>query len=131
MKTLLVLEHHPANLIALAMILRAYGYVALEASSREEALSICRDYPTGIDVLIAGIASPIQDVRELECCLKLLHPKMHVLLLCDSAKDAGAAGEKPLPCWTLLRRPLEPDTLDRSIRKLLGHPQTNVAARSL
>jgi hypothetical protein len=113
------------------MILRAYGYLALEASSREDALSICRDYPMGIDVLIAGITSTIQEVRELECCLKLLHPKIHVLLLCDSAKDGGVAGEKPLPGWALLRRPLDPDTLDRALRELLGHPQTSIAARSL
>jgi CheY-like chemotaxis protein len=131
MKTVLLLEHRPANLMALAMILRAYGYVALEASSREEALSICRDCPARIDVLVAGTASAIQDVRELECCLKLLHPEMHVLLLCDSAKDGVAAGEKPLPRWALLRRPLEPDMLDRSIRELLGHPQISIAARSL
>jgi len=68
-KTVLVLDHGPANLIALAMILRAYGYVALEASSREEALSICRDCPARIDVLVAGTASTIEDVRELECCV--------------------------------------------------------------
>lgn len=113
------------------MILRAYGYLALEASSREEALRICRDCPARIDVLVAGSASKIQDVRELECCLKLLHPEMHVLLLCDSAKDGGAAGEKPLPGWALLRRPLDPDTLDRTLQELLGHPQTSIAARSL
>jgi hypothetical protein len=131
MKTVLVFEHRPANLIALAMILRAYGYLALEASSREETLSICRDCPARIDVLVAGTASKIQDVRELECCLKLLHPEMHVLLLCDSAKDGGAAGEKPLPGWALLRRPLDRDTVDRTLRELLGYPQTSITARSL
>ena len=131
MKTVLVIEHNPADLIAFAMILQAHGYVALEASSPEEALHACRDYPGRIDVFVAGAALNTEDVRELECFLKVMHPQVQVLLLSDSTKDNGAAGENADSDWVVLARPLDLGTLDRTLRELVGDRQASMADRSL
>ena len=39
METVLLIENDPANLVALAMVLRSLGYTVLEADSRSEACS--------------------------------------------------------------------------------------------
>jgi response regulator RpfG family c-di-GMP phosphodiesterase len=112
METVLVIEHHPASLVAQAMILRCFGYTVLEAEDDGEADRACHQYTDPIHLLVIGTtAAPSRD-GELARRLQSLRPEMRALFL-SSFSSSGAAGEE-------LQKPIGADSLVRTIRELLN-----------
>jgi response regulator RpfG family c-di-GMP phosphodiesterase len=114
MGTVLVIEHHPANLIAQAMLLRSVGYAVLEAEDDRDAARACQEHAGPIRLLVIGTtAAPGRD-RELAGLLQSLRPEMRVLFLSS---------------FSVMPRPVGPDVLVRTIReRLSGDPHVLTAA---
>lgn len=52
METVLLIEHDPARLVTLSLILHCFGYTVLEAGSLGEAWSVCKEHYGPIHVAI-------------------------------------------------------------------------------
>ena len=81
MKTVLLVEHDPATLIALSMILRSRGFAVLEAATADEAIDTCRAHSGSIELLMADFQLNVNGGAKLANYLRDLSPCMQVLRL--------------------------------------------------
>ena len=109
MKTILVVEDDPARLIALAMIMRSWGYAVIEANNYEEARLICLEHSGPIQVLLTDYALWANGDPLLVDRLLALSPEMQVLFMFSSPTNVL---HRPLPCsCTFLPKPFGPADL--------------------
>jgi len=122
-KTILLVQDDPGRLTALAMILRSYGYIVLEAENRDEAIRVCREHSGPIQLLLtdfelSGNSGPLLAER-----LLALSPEMQVLFMFSSPPDI-LLNVGPLTCGcTLLSKPFGPDALANALREQLERPR--------
>ena len=120
METILLIEPDPGKLIALALILRSFGYTVLEATGRGEAWSAYREHHGLVHLLIMKTARDSD--REFIARLRLVCPRISALLVTDSASTL--AGGHPSCEWTWLQEPFPPNVLADTIRGLLDRPKS-------
>ena len=101
-------------------ILKEQGYVPLEASNGQEALSLIEGRPTEpIHLLLTDVVMPLMGGRDLALRLAATHPETKVLYFSgypdeDIVRHGISAAETPV-----MLKPLTPDTLARKIREVL------------
>jgi DNA-binding NtrC family response regulator len=128
METVFLIENDPANLVALAMILRSFGYTVLEANSRGEAWSVCAEHSGTIHLIMMDIILDRDSVYDFFTRLQLVQPQICALLLTD-ASSARMAEKFDMPCeCSFLQRPFRADALAASIRALLGSPKATAVS---
>ena len=99
MQTLLLIESDPAQLIALAMILRSGGYTVLEADSADEAIRTYLAHPRPVELLLTEAAPAGHKRLDVIERLLELSPEMRVVLLVDSPpENLPDAGTLPVRC---------------------------------
>jgi PAS domain S-box-containing protein len=75
----LVAEDDPAVRHAVATVLRRAGYLVLDAAGPSEALTLAREYPEPIDVLLTDAVMPLSSGTELAVRLNELRPEVRVI----------------------------------------------------
>jgi CheY-like chemotaxis protein len=126
MQTVLVIESDPANLLALALILRSFGYTVLEADSPDEAVGTCQEYPGPIHLVVTEAVLGNENASELVARLQSLCPQIRVLLISNESAD-GLAETNTYGC-KYLKKPFRVDALADSIRTLLDGPKRRAAS---
>ena len=126
MQTVLVIESEPANLLALALILRSFGYTVLEADSPDEAVSTCQEYPGPIHLVVTEAVLGNENASELVARLQSLCPRIRALLISNESAD-GLAETNTHAC-TYLKKPFRVDALADSISTLLDGPKRLAAS---
>ncbi len=133
-KTILLVEDDSSILTLFSGTLRQQGHTVLTASSAEEALQVCRQYPGAIHLLLTDLLLPntgelhlLNDksqgskVKGLDLTRQVLalRPQLLVLLMSghpdDQLRSMGVFREK----WPLLRKPLRVETLIQTVRQYL------------
>ena len=128
METVLLIETDPANLVALAMVLRSFGYTVLEADSRGEAWSVCAEHQGTIHLIMMETSPDHDIVYEFFTRLQLIHPQIRALLLTD-ASSARMAEKFAMPCeCSFLQRPFRADALADAIKGLLDGPKARAVS---
>ena len=122
METVLLLEHHPANLIAQAMLLRSFGYAVLEAEDDREAARACLEHAGPIRLLVIGTTAAPGGDREITWRLQTLRPEMRVLLLASFAKSGTHVGADTLARFEIAQR------FHQHILTLAGEPRRRAEA---
>jgi signal transduction histidine kinase/ActR/RegA family two-component response regulator len=117
-EVVLVVEDDPEVLVVSARALRDAGYMVLQAQNGREALEAVERHAGRVDLVLADVAMPGVDGRELAELLRRSYPDVAVLLMSGRAGDAadaglGSGGEM------FLQKPFSPDELADRVRALL------------
>lgn len=119
-QTILLVEPDPPSLVALAMILRALGYLVFESDGAGEIVRHLKE--TSINLLMINDLTPRKKMAELTEHLRQMHRKPPVLFLSDRKATAR-------PGATFLRRPVSVAVLARTLQDLLARAPVNRSRR--
>jgi two-component system cell cycle sensor histidine kinase/response regulator CckA len=118
MLTVLVIENEPANRIALALILRSFGYSVLEADSPDEAERNCREHLGPIHVVVTKAILDHEIASDVVARLESLCPQIRAVFISDKPADELAVANTS-GC-AFLRTPFPAAALADTIRRLGG-----------
>jgi len=104
--TILLVEDEDAVRTFAARALRNKGYIVLEASSGEGALSLAAEQTQPIDVLVSDVVMPAMDGPTLARRILAERPDIKIILISGYAEDAFRRGGKDLEFkFTFLPKP--------------------------
>ena len=126
MLTVLLIENEPANLIALALILRSFGYTVLEADSPDEAVRNCQAHLGPIHVVVTKAILNDENACDVVARLESLCPQIRAVLISDEPADEFAVANTS-GC-ALLRTPFRVEALADTIERLLDGPEKKAAS---
>ncbi len=121
-ETVLVVEDENAVRSFTRMVLQRSGYQVIEASNGEEALSLAREQPGEIQLLVTDMVMPGMGGRQVAEALEQQRPGVRVLYLSGYTENAivqrGSLGSE-LP---FLQKPFTMEALLRKVRQVLDQP---------
>jgi DNA-binding NtrC family response regulator len=128
-QTVLVLEDDATSRFVLNEILERGGYKVLSSANLSDAISVCRNHPNEIELLIAdvvlrGNGGP-EGVREL----KLLQPGMAILFISgyplELLENRGLVEKinRPEERTDFLQKPFTAKALLNAVHRLIGEPE--------
>jgi two-component system, cell cycle sensor histidine kinase and response regulator CckA len=119
---ILLVEDEPAVRRLWRHSLESCGYTVLEAANGSEALNLCENELSQIDLLITDVVMPLMSGRELAERLLLLRPETKVLYVSgytdDSVMRHGIAQDEV----AFLAKPFSSISLAQKVRELLDAP---------
>ena len=119
-ETVLLTEDEEPVRRLIKTILETNGYLVLEATCGDEALSLYKQYAEPVDLIVTDVVMPRMSGRELAENLKTLRPNIKVLYLSGYTDDAivrhGLLDHKMF----FLQKPFTPDALLRKVREVLA-----------
>jgi PAS domain S-box-containing protein len=118
-ETVLLVEDDDAVRHLNLEVLRAAGYVALEARHAGEALIIAERHSGAIHLLITDVVMPHMSGLELVERMSVVRPGVRVLLVSGYADDAVLRHGRGAENWPFLQKPFPPDALLRKAREVL------------
>jgi two-component system, cell cycle sensor histidine kinase and response regulator CckA len=122
--TILIAEDEEALREAICGYLRTLGYMVLEASSGQEALSVASEHEGHIDLLITDVVMPKMSGRELSQTLGRSRPRLKTIHMSGYTDDAvlrhGIQGSEA----TFLQKPFNLSMLARTVSDTLGQSET-------
>ncbi|HET8967217.1 MAG TPA: response regulator [Candidatus Acidoferrum sp.] len=101
---------------ALAEILRDSGYIVLEAASSQEALTIARNYPGAIELLVADVVMPGLRGPGLHQRVQAFQKRIQVLFMSGYAE--GLSGHSASSGALFLQEPFRLASLLEALRTL-------------
>jgi PAS domain S-box-containing protein len=121
-ETVLVVEDQPeVRKLTLAM-LEGQGYRLLEAANGSEALSLCRQYPDPIHLLVTDVVMPGMTGRELARLLVAIRPSLKTLYTSGYPANVIAHEGVLDPDVAYLPKPFSPAQLAAKVRDVLLEP---------
>lgn len=99
--------------------LEEYGYKVIEASSGNEALTICRGSDCPIDLIITDVVMPQMDGRELAAKLTEDCPQMKVLFTSGYMGNAGVGLSTVEADLNFIQKPFTFETLINKVKQFL------------
>ena len=118
-ETILLVEDELAVRRLARRALELSGYRILEASHGGEALRVCEQHPSSIDLLLTDVVMPRMSGAELADRLKPMRPDMRVLFMSGYTEDALGNHGVLSPETDFLYKPFTPDSLRRIVRGIL------------
>jgi CheY-like chemotaxis protein len=120
-ETILLVEDEPAVRVLAARVLRAQGYIVLEAENGDEALSIAQQRGRAImHLLLTDVVMPRMSGKMLAERMTALLPDLKVLFTSGYANDT-IISQGSQPGIAFLQKPFTPATLARKVRDVLDH----------
>jgi two-component system cell cycle sensor histidine kinase/response regulator CckA len=121
-ETVLLVEDEPAVRQSIRRNLERFGYRVLEAINGEAALTLCRERPSTIDVVVTDVMMPGMNGRELADRLRTSHPDLRVVFMSGYADDAIRERGLVDDTHVFLQKPFSGADLGRAIQGLLDRP---------
>ena len=120
METVLVVEDQPEVRCYIVAVLKAQGYHVFQASDGEEALSMCRDQNSRLDLVLTDIVTPNIGGQMLASRLVKIRPGIRLLFMSGFTEDvvalkAGSGGK-----LNFVQKPFTPKQLAAKVRMVLG-----------
>ncbi len=122
-ETVLLVEDNPSVRQLTSRLLRAKGYVVLEAKSGKEALALAEKHPGTIGLLLTDVVMPHLSGQDLAKQMTGKHSEIRVLFM------SGYAGTSPGdlisldPDAAFIQKPFNADQLARRVREVLDGVQ--------
>ena len=116
-ESIVVVDDEEALRNVVARVLRAAGYRVVAAASGEEALALCLDGGSPVDLLLTDVIMGKMNGRELAAKVAVACPATKVLFMSGYA-DAALARHEVLDA-ELIRKPFDVRTLTKKVRQVL------------
>ena len=121
---------HPLHRSHVLRTLESSGYQVVEAATGDEALRICKDRGTKIDLLLSDVVLP-GGINGCELADQLLAQMSSLKVLLVSGYSPGAIGSGPNPQERhnsfFLQKPFPPQALIHTVRRCLDTKKTPAA----
>jgi CheY-like chemotaxis protein len=118
-RTVLVVEDEPAILAISARMITSLGHTALSATGPAAALSLAKEHPGKIDLLLTDVVMPGMNGKALAEVLRALHPELKLCYM--SGFPAGLVSDhgNPEPGVEFLSKPFTLKTLKDKLAEML------------
>jgi len=126
-ETVLLVEEEPPILNLMSEVLAEQGYQVLKAHSPAEAVRLCKQHPSPINVVFTDVNSPDGHGMALIERIRGIRPAIKALLTSGYTGDALLEQRVHDREIMFLQKPFTPDQLLKNIQTLLGAPRTAVA----
>ncbi len=120
-ETVLLVEDEDKVRSIASLILRRAAYQVIEAREPAEALSVCKQHPEQIHLLLTDVVMPKMNGRQLAERVKALRPTVKVLFMSGYTDDAILRHDVLGSDVAFLQKPFTPDSLTRKVREVLDH----------
>jgi PAS domain S-box-containing protein len=119
METVLLVEEGEQARGEFCEALEKRGYTVLAAGDSSEAILVCRRYQGPIHLMVTEVVMPKLSGYELAEFLGPIRPDMKVLYLSGEGQEAAVPHAGCCQEATFLKRPVTPESLSRTIRRVL------------
>jgi PAS domain S-box-containing protein len=118
-ETILLLEDDDSVRELAQEVLESGGYAVLPAASGEDALTLCRNHPGAIDLLLADVVMPGGNGPRWATRLRSVRPGLQVAFMSGYTEHAALREAPPDALQRLLQKPFTPDRLLQAVREAL------------
>lgn len=115
--TILLVEDEPLVRKAAAEALQSAGYEVLTACNGAQALQLCSERPSQLNLLLSDVVMPGMNGCELAKAFQLHCPQARVLLMSGYARELSSSVLSATP---YLCKPFSANTLLHKVRELLN-----------
>ncbi len=115
-ETILVVDDEPFIREFVVDVLRQLGYKVLEASCAKDALKICGNNRSKIDILLTDLIMPEMNGQELVAVFKEKRPDSKVMIMSGYAKNVISNSDKSA---SFIQKPIMVEELTVRIREAL------------
>jgi PAS domain S-box-containing protein len=126
-ETVLVVEDEEPIRRVIGLSLALHGYRVLEATDGSEAIAICERGDPPIDLLLTDMVMPLMSGPELAQRVARVRPDLRVLFVSGYTDRALIHQGLRQPGTAFLQKPFTPETLARTVRKVLDEPEARAA----
>ena len=132
MKTLLVLDDESVLLKLLGAALKKH-YNIIEAATAEQALRLFNEHDRRVDLLLADVTLPTSSGIQVALLLRSEIPGLPVILTSGypvgdwTDRDSAVLERLGSSSMAIIQKPFQSQILLKTIRALLGEPQTELA----
>ena len=132
MKTLLVLDDESVLLKLLGAVLKKH-YNIIEAATAEQALRLFNEHDRRVDLLLADVTLPTSSGIQVALLLRSEIPGLPVILTSGypvgdwTDRDSAVLERLGSSSMAIIQKPFQSQILLKTIRALLGEPQTELA----
>jgi CheY-like chemotaxis protein len=120
-ETILLVEDEDVVRDLAREVLQYYGYTVLSAANAGEALRICREYDSTLDLMVTDVVMPRMSGRELAQQLAVERPETRVLYMSGFTDDAIVRHGLLEEDIAFIQKPFTPESLARKVRELLDN----------
>ncbi len=118
-ETVLLVEDETPVRNLVQKVLNKHGYTVLNARDGEEALTICRDFDSQIDILITDVVMPGINGARLAELVQEARPEVKVLFMSGYTENLVVQDQILDSHSEFLQKPFPPETLLKKVRAML------------
>jgi two-component system, cell cycle sensor histidine kinase and response regulator CckA len=116
--TILLVEDEPLLRKAAAEALQSAGYDVMTASNGAEALQLCSERHSQLNLLLSDIVMPGMNGCEVARAIQFLFPKVRILLMSGYARELSCTSA--FPAESYLNKPFSTSALLQAVGEILA-----------